>query len=105
MSEFFVAMLFGFPAAFLSLLVSTIGILKEKFWLVILGALLFIPFTYYLYGAPGSAGLPILLPLLQFGSAAAVYKKNKLWAWLLLAPSFLATLWVAGLALVYQIQS
>lgn len=102
MGEFLIAMLFGFPAVCLSLLVSAIGIRKENFWLVIVGAVLFVPFTYYLYGAPGSAGLPILLPLLHFGSAVAVYKKNKRWAWLLLAPSFLVTLWVAGLALFYQ---
>ena len=105
MNDFLIAMLFGFPVAFLSLLVSAIGIHKEKFWLVIVGAALFVPFTYYLYGAPGSAGLPILLPLLQFGSAVAVYKKNKRWAWLLLAPPFLVTLWVAGLALFYQFRS
>jgi hypothetical protein len=104
MDPFFIIVFFGFPGAFLSLLVSVIGVLKEKFWLVILGALLFIPFAYYLSGGPGSGGFPILLPLFQVGSAVAVRRKNKLWSWLLLLPAFLAVLWVAGLALFYQIR-
>ena len=95
-------MIFGFPAVFLSLLVSAIGILKEKVWLVILGAVLFAPFSYYLSGAPGLAGLPILLPGFQVGSAIAVREKNKLWAWLLLVPALFAALWVVGVALLYN---
>jgi hypothetical protein len=94
-------MIFGFPAVILSLLLSVIGILKEKYWVVLVVALLFIPFSYYLSGAPGLAGLPILLPGFQAGSAMAVRKKKKLWAWLLLLPAFFAGLWVAGVALLY----
>lgn len=105
MEQFFIVLLFGFPAVFVSLLISVIGVWKEKYWLVILGAVLFIPFSYYLNGAPGSGGFAILLPLFQIGSAAAVREKNKLWAWILLVPVFLATLWVVGLALFYQIRS
>ena len=94
-------MIFGFPAMVLSLILSAIGVLKEKVWLVLAGAILFIPFSYYLSGAPGSAGLPILLPGFQMGSAVAVREKNKLWAWLLLVPALFAALWVAGVALLY----
>jgi hypothetical protein len=46
------------------------------------------------------AGLPILLPGFQVGSAVAVREKNRFWAWLLLLPAFIAVLWVAGLALL-----
>lgn len=99
-----VALLFGFPAAFLSLLVSVIGVLKEKYWLVLLGAALFIPFAYYLSGAPGTYGLPILLPLFQVLSAAAVREKSRRWTWILLLPSFLAVLWVVAAALFYQLR-
>jgi hypothetical protein len=99
--DIFVVMLFGFPAAILSLLLSVIGVLTQKFWLVIIGAILFAPFSYYLSGSPGLAGLPILLPGFQVGSAVAVREKNRLWAWLLLAPAFLTVLWVAGLVLIF----
>jgi len=95
-------MAFGFPAVILSLLVSVIGVLTKKYWLVIIGALLFAPFSYYLSGSPGLAGLPILLPGFQVGSAVAVREKNKLWAWLLLLPAFFAALWVAGIGLFYN---
>jgi hypothetical protein len=99
MSEGLVLILFGFPAVGLSLLVSVLGILMEKPWLVIVGAILFAPFSYYLNGAPGSLGLPIFLPLFQVGSAAAIREKKKRWAWLLLLPAFVVSLYVAGVVL------
>jgi hypothetical protein len=102
MTDTLVVLLFGFPAVFLSLLVSVIGVWKDKFWLVIAGALLFMPFSYYLSGSPGLYRVPILLPLFQILSAAAVREQNKPWAWILLAPAFLATLWVVGVILLYQ---
>ena len=101
--EILIAFLFGFPGAFLSLLLSSVGIIIEKFGLVIFGALLFLPFTYYLYGSPGLlSDFVILLPLLQFGSALAVFKKKRTLAWLLLAPSILMVLWVLSVVLIYS---
>jgi len=99
-----VILVFGFPAVFVSLLVSVIGVLKEKYWLVIIGAVLFLPFSYYLNGASGNQGFALLLPLFQMISAAAVREKNKLWAWLSLAPSFLISLWVVIVVLFFQIR-
>ena len=96
-----IMMIFGFPAALLALLLSVIGVFKEKFWLVLIGAVLFIPFSYYLSGSPSLAGLPILLPGFQVVSAVAVRQERKLWAWLLLVPAFFTVLWVAGVVLVY----
>lgn len=104
MSGAIIVFFFGFPAAFLSLLVSVIGVLKEKYWLVLIGGVLFIPFAYYLSGSPGTYRLPILLPLFQILSAAAVREKSRKWAWILLLPSFLAVLWVVAVALFYQIR-
>ena len=100
----FVIVLFGFPAVFVSLTLSVIGVVKGKFWLVIIGALLFAPFSYYLNGAVSNNGFPFLLPLLQMGSAAAVHEKNKLWAWILLTPSFLVTLYIVIVVLFLRIR-
>ena len=100
LADILVMMIFGFPAVILSLLVSVIGVLTQRYWLVIIGAILFAPFSYYLSGSPGLAGLPILLPGFQVGSAVAVREKNKLWSWLLLLPALSAGLWVAGVALL-----
>lgn len=102
MPDLFVIMLFGFPAVFVSLLVSVLGVWKEKYWLVLLGAVLFIPFSYYLSGAPGLYRLPLLLPVFQVLSAAAVREKQKRWAWLLLIPAVLAALYIGAVALYYQ---
>jgi hypothetical protein len=65
---------FSLPAASLSLVIPTVGVAKKIFWLLLIGAALFIPFACYLSGAPGTKGPAILLPLFQIGSAAAVYK-------------------------------
>jgi hypothetical protein len=102
MSQTLVVLFFGFPAAFVSLALCLSGVLKDKFWLVIIGAVLFIPFSYYLSGLPDLRGFAILLPLFQMGSAAAVRENNKVWAWILLVPAFLVSLWVLGVALYYQ---
>lgn len=104
MNDFLVPILFGFPAIFASLLVSAIGVWKEKFWLVIIGAVLFIPFSYYLSGAPGSYRLPILLPVFQIGSALAIRAGKKLWPWILLLPPFFASLWLVIVAVIYQLR-
>ncbi len=101
--EMLIAFLFGFPGAFLSLLLSSVGIIKNKYWLALIGALLFTPFTYYLYGAPAFfSGFVILLPLFQLGSALAVFKKKRTLAWLLLAPSIVMVLWILGVVLIYS---
>jgi hypothetical protein len=102
MIDLFVVMVFGLPAVLLSLVLSVIGVWKDKFWLVMLGAVLFIPFAYYLNGSPGLRGFAILLPLFQMASAAAVREKNKMWAWLLLVPALAASVWVFGIALYYN---
>ena len=103
MAEFLIQLLF-FPAMLVSLIVSVIGVLKDKYWLIILGAILFLPMSYYLNGSPGSRGFAILLPLFQIVSAAAVREKNKVWAWILLVPAFIAGLWIVGVALWYQLR-
>jgi hypothetical protein len=100
----FVALLFGFPVAFISLLLSVIGVIKEKYWLVMIGAVLFVPFSYYLFGASGANGFALLPPLFLMLSAAAVREKNRLWAWILIAPAVLETLWVLGVVLFHQVR-
>jgi hypothetical protein len=87
----------------LSLIISVVGVLKDKFWLVILGAILFVPVTYYLNGSPNFRGYAILLPLFQVISAAAVRERLKHWAWLLLLPAFLTVIWFLAVILLYQI--
>jgi hypothetical protein len=104
MQEVVVALVFGFGLSSVALVCSVLGVLKDKYWLGILGAILFAPFSYYLFGASGANGFAFLPLLGMLLSAAAVHERNKLWAWVLLVPAFLVSLWVLAVALVYQIR-
>lgn len=86
-----------------SLVFSVIGVVKKNSWLVLLGAVLFFPLSYYMNGSPSSRGLAILLPFFQVASSAAVREQNQVWAWLLLLPAFLVVLWFLGVVLFYQL--
>jgi hypothetical protein len=85
-----------------SLALSIIGILKDKFWLILIGAVLFFPISYYFNGSPSSHGFGLFLPLFQVISAAAVWKGNKFWAWLFLMPALLVVIWFVAVILFYQ---
>ncbi len=85
---------FGWPFVLLSLAVSIFGIVAERPWLVFLGALLIIPYAYNMnLGAPNFFGLPLVLPLLQIGSAFAIREDHPVWAWILLAPTIIIVMW------------
>jgi len=85
-----------------SLTLSVIGVLKNKYWLVLIGAALFFPISYYFNGSPTFHGYGLFLPVFQVISAAAVKEGNKLWAWLLLLPAFFITFWFIFVALFHQ---
>jgi len=85
---------FGWPFVILSLAVSIFGIVDERPWVVFLGALLIIPYAYNLnLSAPDYFGLPLVLPLLQIGSAFAIREDHPVWAWILLAPTITIVMW------------
>ncbi len=83
-----------------SLLVSIIGIVNDKYWLLLIGAALVFPFSYSLSIAMDFSGF-IFLPLLYLGSAFAVYKNNRSVAWLMLMPVFLLALFLLTIVLVF----
>jgi hypothetical protein len=90
--------LFGFPGAFLSLILSAIGILKNKAWFLLLGMFLFLPFCYYLDGTPRFDGT-ILLSLFHVAAAYAVRRKWNWLAWIFLIPSVVLIFFVLNLSL------
>ena len=85
-----------------SLVCSVIGVLKNNHWLVLTGAALLFPISYYFNGSPSSNGLGIFLPIFQVIAAAAVRKGNKLWAWLFLLPAFMIVFWFIFVVVFYQ---
>jgi hypothetical protein len=104
MSELFIPILFwlSIPA---SLLLSVLGVLKNRYWLVLIGAVLLFPISYYFNGSPSSHGFAIFLPVFQIISAAAVKAEYKLWAWLFLLPAFFIVFWFIFVVLSYQFAS
>jgi hypothetical protein len=86
---------FGWPLITLAIAVSIFGIVDERAWLVFLGALMSVPFAYNLnFSAPEYFGAPLILPLLQIGSAFAVREDHPVWAWVLLAPTIIIAAWL-----------
>ncbi len=81
-----VQIIFGWPAIITSLLLSIAALLRRKPWLLIVGGVIVIPFSWYLSGYPMISTPAILLPLFQFGAAWALLREKKVLAWLLLAP-------------------
>ena len=88
-----------------SLALSVMGVLKDKYWMVLIGAVLFFPISYYFNGSPTFYGYGLFMPIFQVISAAAVKKGNKLWAWLFLLPAFFIVLWFVAVALLYQLSA
>ncbi len=93
------AVVFGWPAIILALVLSVAGVIRKKpIWLYV-AAVIVIPFTFYLFGSPriGPAGLTI--PLLLAGAGIAVRRGRYDLAWLLLAPFAGVIAWLAIIVL------
>ena len=87
MPEIIIQIIFGWPFIALSIIASIIGILNNRAWIVFLGALMIIPFAYNLNSFPPFGGYALFLPVLQLGSAFAVFEEKPVWAWVLFAPT------------------
>lgn len=101
MSELLVPVLFwlSIPA---SLALSVLGVLKNKYLLVLVGAVLFFPISYYFNGSPTTHGYGLFLPAFQVISAAALREGSKWWAWLFLLPAFFIVIWFIAVVLLNQ---
>jgi peptidoglycan/LPS O-acetylase OafA/YrhL len=104
MNETLIQIIFGWPFIALSLFISVMGNIYNRAWLALIGALLIIPFSYYLNGTPNFSGFALLLPLFQAGAAWAVKEENETWSWLLLAPTVAVILWLILVAIIAQNQ-
>jgi hypothetical protein len=68
MTDTLVQIIFGWPAIIATLLVSIAGLVWKRYWLLLVGALLFFPFSLYLSGLPATRGLGLFLPVFQAGA-------------------------------------
>ncbi|MBK8419106.1 hypothetical protein [Candidatus Villigracilis saccharophilus] len=100
MNEILVSIIFGWPFVALSIFVSVIGIVFERAGLVLIGAVLIIPFCYHLSGSSIFSVFSLLLPVFQAGSAWAVKEENETWSWLLLMPTVSVIGWLVVVGLI-----
>jgi len=98
MMDTLVQAIFGWPAIIATMLVSIAGLVWKRYWLMLIGTLLFFPFSLYLSGSPATRGLGIFLPAFQLGAALSVRAGKFPLAWVLLSPVFIISAW-----LVYQV--
>jgi len=105
MSNIFIPIIFGLPLALVSFGSSLFGLIRKRYWFLVAGAVLILPSSYYLSGAPSSYRLPLLLPLFLLGSAYAVYKNKMVFAWVLFAPILLDILFFIYLFVYAQTMS
>lgn len=78
--------IFGWPAVIAALLLCGLGVGLKRYWLVVIGTLVSLPFHYFILGTPRFGVLGILLPLCLFAAAYAVRRRIYWLAWLLLLP-------------------
>jgi hypothetical protein len=93
MSEALIQAIFGWPAVGISILLSVIGGILNKPWLLIASGIVCIPFTYYI--SNGFRSPAILLPVFEFGAAYAITRHWKLMTWLLISPLILVAVVLA----------
>jgi hypothetical protein len=97
-STLLIAMI-GWPGIITSLGLSLTGIArKQPAWLVA-GAIVAIPFSWYLNNLPLFEGVGQFLPLLQLGAAVAVHYRQRWWALVLLLPFISVAIWLAFVVL------
>ena len=89
MLDFIIWLFVGCPGILVSVILSVIGLLKNKYRLMVVSAILALPFSWFLSGFPAIRSPVILTPLFVFGSAWAVRHGRPMLAWLLAIPFFL----------------
>ena len=99
MSTLLVHVIFGWPAIIAPLLAATAGLVSKRWWALLIGAALFFPACLYLMGYPPIRGLGFLLPIFLLGAAFALRARKIVPAWLLAAPVFIVSAWLAVLGI------
>ncbi len=100
MPEWWPAVVFGWPAVVMAVLVAAAGIVLRRPVLLVVSALVAAPFGYYLSGAESwVAPAGLFLPFALVGGAYAVKRCLLLLAWALWIPVVGAVLWLGVVVL------
>ena len=102
MLEILVRIFFGWPAIIATLLVTVAGLVWKRYWLLLVGALLFFPVSLYLSGFPAIRGFGLFLTAFLVGAAFALRARKLLLTWLLVLPILIVSAGLAYLVLTQQ---
>ena len=89
----------GWPGIITSLGLSLTGVAREQPAWLVAGAIVAIPFSWYLNNLPLFEGVGQFLPLLQLAAAVVVYRGLRWWALVLLLPFISIAIWLAFVGL------
>jgi hypothetical protein len=92
MLNFLLNLLVGWPAIVVTLILASIGLLRNNYRFLLWAAILAFPFSWFLSGFPFIRSLWFLLPVLLFGSSYLMFRGREMLAWLIAVPYFLSIL-------------
>jgi hypothetical protein len=90
------AIVFGWPGALTSIVVSAVGLLIRRGFLVWVGACVGLPFMFYMFLTPRFWWLAAIAASCHFGAALAASRRSMLLGWLLFLPTPLVTWHIAA---------
>ncbi len=93
------AVVFGWPAIILALVLSVLGISKRIPGLLAFAAIIATPFSLFLGGGPRFGWLGFMIPVLLIGASVAVRYRRMEIAWSLLVPIVAVLAWVASIVM------
>lgn len=94
------AVVFGWPAILLALVLSVLAIAKRKPSLLAASAVIAAPFSLYVGGTPRVGWLGLIIPVLLIGAGVSVHYRWVGTAWLLVVPVVVVVGWVASIVMV-----
>ena len=89
MIEFVLGIFLGWPVIIVTMILVGIGLFKSNYRLLIVAAILVMPFSWFLSGFPVIQSPVFLLPLIPFTSAYFMYRGREMMAWVFAVPYFL----------------
>ena len=92
MLDFRLALLAGWPAIIVTVILAVYGLLRSNYRFLLAAAILAVPFSWYLSGFPIVRSPIFLTPVLLFGAAWAMRYGREMLAWILAIPFFLVVI-------------
>ena len=92
MLDFLLALLAGWPAIIVTVILAVYGLLRSNYRFLLAAAILAVPFSWYLSGFPIVRSPIFLAPVLLFGAAWAMRYGREMLAWILAIPFFLVVI-------------